>query len=400
MSRDLRKHYYNSLGVKVVDYGALEDMLKDREIDIAKLMAVVAQFGLNFKYRKHVWPLLLGALPPIRETWNFVLHTKEEEYRDILEFASVTGIFFVTQEESQAGCNILHASLALISLRSTDSESGMTAHPSASPWLLVPPAPLSPTLDGFRDVLQSEVVEMPCILLLLHALDENEVLAFWTYQRLRHFFFAPDTVLICDQYIGEVWNFLQKSSPTLCEHLQPYHSLVEDVLHLWLDSLFCAVFSEPEKLLDCCVAHGRKIIPVLTAILLMETLRSCDWRNSPEDCLRSVPRDLSLDLPIQRAREEIRRRQTPQSSGSSHPSPSSPVQVSATVSPPGHLILNSNSTQQQHPSSLSRAPRLGSAISSTPAAAVLTKPPLARSGSSSSHSGVTGTDTTTKASLL
>ncbi|KAJ3343771.1 TBC1 domain member 7 [Gonapodya sp. JEL0774] len=81
MNRDVRKAYYGSLGVQVVEaLPKVESALAYEVLDVDMLQKLCLWVRIPHIYRVTVWKALLGVTPIIRELWPFVQNQKLDQY--------------------------------------------------------------------------------------------------------------------------------------------------------------------------------------------------------------------------------------------------------------------------------------------------------------------------------
>ncbi|XP_053570724.1 TBC1 domain family member 7 [Bombina bombina] len=82
--RNFRSVYYEKVGFRgVEEKKSLEILLKDDRLDIEKLCTFSQRFPLPSMYRMFVWKVLLGILPPHRETHAVVMEYRKQQYEDV-----------------------------------------------------------------------------------------------------------------------------------------------------------------------------------------------------------------------------------------------------------------------------------------------------------------------------
>ncbi|KXS21888.1 hypothetical protein M427DRAFT_151147 [Gonapodya prolifera JEL478] len=81
MNRDVRKAYYGTLGVQVVEIlPQVESSLAEEVLDVEKLQKLCLWVRIPHIYRVTVWKALLGVIPTIRELWPFAEEQKLVQY--------------------------------------------------------------------------------------------------------------------------------------------------------------------------------------------------------------------------------------------------------------------------------------------------------------------------------
>ncbi|XP_013782701.1 TBC1 domain family member 7-like [Limulus polyphemus] len=82
--RNFRSYYYDKVGFRgVEEKKSLEMLLKDKPIDLAKLLKFCVCFSLPAMYREYVWKLLLDILPTNPESQKFVTDVQREQFNDL-----------------------------------------------------------------------------------------------------------------------------------------------------------------------------------------------------------------------------------------------------------------------------------------------------------------------------
>ncbi|XP_076347337.1 TBC1 domain family member 7 isoform X2 [Tachypleus tridentatus] len=82
--RNFRSYYYDKVGFRgVEERKSLEMLLKDKPIDLAKLLKFCLCFSLPSMYREYVWKLLLDILPTNPESQKFVTDVQREQFNDL-----------------------------------------------------------------------------------------------------------------------------------------------------------------------------------------------------------------------------------------------------------------------------------------------------------------------------
>ncbi|XP_029446537.1 TBC1 domain family member 7 [Rhinatrema bivittatum] len=88
--RNFRSVYYEKVGFRgVEEKKSLEILLKDDRLDVEKLCTFSQRFPLPSMYRILVWKVLLGILPPHRESHTLVMMYRKEQYQDMLHALQV-----------------------------------------------------------------------------------------------------------------------------------------------------------------------------------------------------------------------------------------------------------------------------------------------------------------------
>ncbi|KAJ3246537.1 TBC1 domain member 7 [Chytriomyces hyalinus] len=89
-SKDFRKTYYSSLGVKTVEAKSLlDEVLSGTNVDIGVLTHICQSVKIPRIYRPLVWKCLLGVVPLHTELWEFVDTQNKEKFQDLRRAAHV-----------------------------------------------------------------------------------------------------------------------------------------------------------------------------------------------------------------------------------------------------------------------------------------------------------------------
>ncbi|KAI8609482.1 hypothetical protein BC830DRAFT_1150300 [Chytriomyces sp. MP71] len=90
MSRDFRKNYYSSLGVRTVEArSTLEEALSSARVDLGLLKRICLSVKIPRVLRPLVWSLLLGGVPLFRPIWAFAQAQKTDTFEDLRRASSV-----------------------------------------------------------------------------------------------------------------------------------------------------------------------------------------------------------------------------------------------------------------------------------------------------------------------
>jgi hypothetical protein len=98
--QNFRKTYYSSLGVKAVEVQpSLEAALKGSELQAEKLQRLCLWVRIPSLYRPLVWRVLLGALPPLKESWADVEAQQDIEWTELQSCLTATDFGKGTADE-------------------------------------------------------------------------------------------------------------------------------------------------------------------------------------------------------------------------------------------------------------------------------------------------------------
>ncbi|KAL5007518.1 hypothetical protein ScPMuIL_016324 [Solemya velum] len=83
-SRNFRTYYYDKFGFRgVEERKSIEILLKENPLDVEKLRQFCLRFPIPFMYRFHLWKVILGITPRNKESQDFVLKQREEQYKNL-----------------------------------------------------------------------------------------------------------------------------------------------------------------------------------------------------------------------------------------------------------------------------------------------------------------------------
>ncbi|KAG8442391.1 hypothetical protein GDO86_011256 [Hymenochirus boettgeri] len=107
--RNFRSVYYEKVGFRgVEEKKSLEILLKDDRLDIEKLCTFCHRFPLPSMYRILVWKVLLGILPPHRESHQMVMEYRKEQYQDVYHALQVIRFINETTPKTQVFLHMHH----------------------------------------------------------------------------------------------------------------------------------------------------------------------------------------------------------------------------------------------------------------------------------------------------
>nr|XP_033790530.1 TBC1 domain family member 7 [Geotrypetes seraphini]XP_033790531.1 TBC1 domain family member 7 [Geotrypetes seraphini]XP_033790532.1 TBC1 domain family member 7 [Geotrypetes seraphini]XP_033790533.1 TBC1 domain family member 7 [Geotrypetes seraphini]XP_033790534.1 TBC1 domain family member 7 [Geotrypetes seraphini]XP_033790535.1 TBC1 domain family member 7 [Geotrypetes seraphini] len=263
--RNFRSVYYEKVGFRgVEEKKSLEILLKDDRLDVEKLCTFSQRFPLPSMYRVLVWKVLLGILPPHRESHALVMTYRKEQYQDILHALQVIHAI----QDSTPKVNI-HLQMHLL-------ETGKRSHNLTSP--------LDPEDEAFLAITKA-----------MEEMVDNDVDCYWlsrSFVRLLNTKYRdslPQLPKVLEHYLN------LEDSRLLC-HLKMCSALSRLPYDLWFNRCFagCLPESSLQRIWDKVISGSCKILVFLAMeILLTYKMKIISLNNAEavRDFLENIPQE-------------------------------------------------------------------------------------------------------------
>lgn len=89
MPNNFRARFFSTLGFQDELKPALDDIFREKEVDIDVLKKYCLRYGFPSRYRSHAWMLLLGVAPACQDAARFVGEQRKAQFEDLCGLADV-----------------------------------------------------------------------------------------------------------------------------------------------------------------------------------------------------------------------------------------------------------------------------------------------------------------------
>ncbi|KAM4687711.1 TBC1 domain family member 7 isoform 1-T3 [Discoglossus pictus] len=263
--RNFRSVYYEKVGFRgVEEKKSLEILLKDDRLDIEKLCTFSQRFPLPSMYRIFVWKVLLGILPPHRETHSAVMEYRKEQYNDVHHALEVIRFINQSTPKTEVFLHMYHL------------ETGKLSRSQAYP---------QPN-DEFFLAIASTIEEM---------VEDDDVDCYWL---IRNFVNHLDTKFRDSQLqLQKAFeNYLRLEDNRLVSHLKTCSALDKLPYDLWFKKCFAGCLPAPslQRVWDKLVSGSCKILVfVAVEIVLTFKMKVMALNNADKikEFLEKIPQD-------------------------------------------------------------------------------------------------------------
>ncbi|KAJ3241814.1 TBC1 domain member 7 [Chytriomyces hyalinus] len=289
-SKDFRKTYYSSLGVKTVEAKSLlDDVLSSASVDIGVLTHICQSVKIPRIYRPLVWKCLLGVVPLHTELWEFADMQNKEKFQDLRRAAHV---LFPGPGKRQVfpGLQCARNPIALISstTRSREVSDYLDADEMIRMLMLQERLALGPVRFRKYDRPQCLYAIADCI---LEICDGHEADAFWIFKMfIAKLEVTQDPNAFALKKSNALLDLLRTHNQPLADHL---HSIGvrSDCLAGWYLSYYANVMPAHciEGIWDATISGDGELLDYLGLSILVACKRRIEACRSKQDFVRFLP---------------------------------------------------------------------------------------------------------------
>ncbi|KAJ3406378.1 TBC1 domain member 7 [Chytriomyces hyalinus] len=304
-SKDFRKTYYSSLGVKTVEAKSLlDDVLSGTSVDIGVLTHICQSVKIPRIYRPLVWKCLLGVVPLHTELWEFVDTQNKEKFQDLRRAAHV---LFPGKGKRQVCRTPTPKSDSLISsTRSRDVGEYLDADEMIRMLMLQERLALGPirfqkvkfllVQTSRHSTQRKEQYDRPQYLYaiadcILEICDGHEADAFWIFKMfIAKLDVTQDPSGYALKKSGVLLDLLRTHNQPLADHLNSI-GVRKDCLTGWYLSYYANVMPAHciEGIWDATISGDGELLDYLGLSILVACKRRIESCRSEQDFLRLLP---------------------------------------------------------------------------------------------------------------
>ena len=255
--RNFRVAYYDKVGFRGIGEKALSTILKDDVVDKKKLENFCIRCSVQASFRLLIWKVLLDVLPLHQQSHKFVMAQREEQYQDLHHALEVIRIIDDATPQPD------------VYLRMFLLEQGELC------TQIVP----SNAHDVFL-VIADAVLDMV----------DSPVDGYWITVGMFKLF-ERSNFSACKEFDSILSSVIKRGNSKLYAHLEQFHFFPCDVTSKWHHRGFAGVVNAEgclENIWDIILGRGSRILPYVSAHILLAFERSLLMASSLRQCLEVI----------------------------------------------------------------------------------------------------------------